>query len=59
MNPKDGLYKLKGTWMMLFLQKKGKGLPGGIPSEAFVEEDALFAIERARKVINFVEDRIK
>lgn len=44
---------------MLFLQKKGKGLPGGIPSEAFVEEDALFAIERARKVINFVEERIK
>jgi len=35
------------------------GLPGGIPSEAFIEEDAISAINKATKIIKFVEEKIE
>ena len=34
------------------------GLPGGIPSEAFIKADALSAVAIARSVIDFVKGRI-
>lgn len=34
------------------------GLPGGIPSEAFTEEDAVSAIDKATKIIKFVEEKL-
>ncbi|WP_235603323.1 HEPN domain-containing protein [Thermoanaerobacter sp. YS13] len=35
------------------------GLPGGIPSEAFIEEDAISAINKATKIIKFVEEKVE
>jgi len=34
------------------------GLPGGIPSEVFQEEDGAMALEKASKIIAYIEERI-
>ncbi|MGE5559021.1 MAG: HEPN domain-containing protein [Bacillota bacterium] len=35
------------------------GLPGGIPADAYQKEDAASALERAGKIIDFVEGKLK
>ncbi len=35
------------------------GLPGGIPSEAFQEEDAVMAIEKTSEIISYIEEHIR
>lgn len=34
------------------------GLPGGIPAEAFADDDAKMALEKARKIIEYVKSRL-